>query len=80
MLLLTRIHCMFAGIPGIPPCDGGLPCLTAFCPVDISGEKTTVANEFCEVDALEDDERVRGGGSGGSGTSGDAAPSRAGGH
>ena len=33
-----------------------------------------------EVDALEDDERVRGGGSGGSGTSGDAAPSRAGGH
>ena len=43
-----------AGIPGIPPCDGGLPCITAFCPVDISGKKTTVANEFCEVDALED--------------------------
>lgn len=44
--------------PIIPPCDGGLPCPTAFCPIDISGKKTTVANEFCEVDALEDTKTV----------------------
>jgi hypothetical protein len=47
-----------AAAPIIPPCDGGLPCPTAFCPIDVSGKKTTVANEFCEVDALEDTKTV----------------------
>lgn len=38
--------------------DGGLPCV--FCPIDIaahiphSGVNTTVANEYCDIDAYED--------------------------
>lgn len=43
--------------------DGGLPCV--FCPVDIksriphSGVNTTVANEYCAIDAYEDTLTVR---------------------
>ena len=44
-----------------PKCDGGLPCV--FCPVDIAGQlgevNVTVANEFCELDAAEDDKTVQ---------------------
>ena len=50
-----------AGAGGIePPCDGGLPCV--FCPIDVKAQmklaNTTVANEFCELDAKEDTETV----------------------
>ena len=43
-------------------CDGGLPCV--FCPIDIASHlpgsdvNVTVANEFCELDAREDDATV----------------------
>ena len=50
------------GVGGIvPKCDGGLPCV--FCPVDVESKlhlvNTSVANEFCELDASEDTKSVK---------------------
>lgn len=57
-----------AALPFVNPCwntadnpnatfqDGGLPCV--FCPVDIDNRlfhgNVSIANEFCEIDAIED--------------------------